>query len=241
MEENKRARNYIIKFLKDLDSNFNAKILFKEYTYFVNIPVNDTIQTIKFPRSLIDDFEGALENHKDSTYFYTLESAIKFNVYIELGSKGFLQGFDVSRAIISEKRDWLTKYRVDVTFDKKMAEILYYGLQYLNRFFTSLLKEHASLEFPEIEEDKKWVKSLIKYYKKEGSLNSEGAEIKNLQYLKAAAVSQIIDLEKKKGSERKQTILKAIDKKIYYIVSQLRKDPFLEIKLPVFISDIKEG
>ena len=64
---------------------------------------------------------------------------------------------------------------------------------------------------------------------------------KNLQYLKSAALSHIIDLEMKRSKEKKQTIRRAMNEEIYYIVSELRKDPFLEIKLPEFVHDLIAG
>ncbi len=111
----------------------------------------------------------------------------------------------------------------------------------MRRFLGSLLKEYTSLDLGEVEEHKKWIVSLIQYHDKEGNLDSSGVEIENLQYLKAAALSQILDLENKRKGEKRPTVIKALTKEIYYIVSQLRRDPFLEIKLPDFMHDLIAG
>jgi hypothetical protein len=85
------------------------------------------------------------------------------------------------------------------------------------------------------------VQTLIDYYEDKGHLNDIGVGTKNLQFLKAAAIKEIMDLEKMRKSEKRPTTLKALDKKIYEIVTELRKDPFLEIDLSVFIRDIAES
>lgn len=241
MKENENALSYIEKSIKELNINFNVSNSYQPFTYFVTVLLNDTQHTIKLPRSLIDDFEVALEKYIDTPYFGTLESAIKFNIYIALGSAGFLPDFEVSHEIINENREWIKKYAVDVFFNDKITKILLEGLKYLNRFFDSLLEKYPSLDLNEVKEHKEWIEDLLQYYNKEKTLNSPGVEIKNLQYLKSAALTQIIDLEEKRREEKKPIIKTALSKEIYYIVSELRKDPFLAIKLPDFVIDLIAG
>jgi len=238
MNENDQVLRYIENCIRELNTDFNVSILYKPFSYFVTVLLDDNQHTFGFERSLIDDFEIALEEYKDTSYFYTIESAIKFRIYIELGSAGLLPEFEVSREIINEKREWLKKYPVDVFFNDELTKVLHAGLEYLLRFFEPLLKEHPSLDLTDVEEHKEWIENLIRYYDKEGTLNSSGVGLKNLQYLKAAALSQILDLEEKRRNQRKPTIKRAMSRKIYDIVSQLRKAPFLEIELPGFFHDL---
>ena len=239
MEKNTQALNYIINCIKELDKNFLVKVKDVPYIYFFGITFNNKHYQLKFYESLIEDFEIALERYKNSDYFYSLESTIKFTIYINLGGEGLLKNFSISNELLNERREWVKDYRIDTVFNKQLTKILYDGLIKINDFFNSLLKD-KSLDLVEIKEDREWVQDLIQYYDKDHNLNSTGAGMRNLQYLKAAAVQQIFELEYRKKSEKMTTIKKAIDKKIYTVIlPQLRKDPFLDIELPEFIQDLK--
>lgn len=245
MKESKNALNYVQKLIEDLNNELSLKInvvdiRYEPFTYFVSVSVNNKTHRIEFERSVIDDLEVALEKYKHSRYFDTLESSIKFRIYVDLGKEGLLKGFDVSRKLISDRRDWIKDYKVNTSFSPEMTELLYEGLKKLLNFFNSQIEKHKSLnlDYSEIEENKHWAQGLIDYYDTHNHLNSTGVGTKNLQFLKAAAIKQIIDLEETRRSERTPTTLKALDKKIYDIVIELRKDPFLEIELPNFMCDI---
>jgi len=194
---------------------------------------------IEFPRSLLEDFEIALDKYKDSDCFRSLESAIKFKIYIKLGNEGLLRDTLISKELINEKREWLKDYRVNTVFDKENTEVFYKGLKNIISFFDSLLEKYKSLNLSEIEEDKKWIQNLIDYYEENKNLNSTGTGVRNLEYLKGAAIEQILTFENLKKTEQKPSVLRAIDKKTYSIVAQLRKDPFLQIRPPKFIHDLE--
>ena len=121
-----------------------------------------------------------------------------------------------------------------------MTEVLYEGLNDILSSLNAQLEEHRrmKIESTEIEENIKWAKSLIEYYDKNKHLNSAGAEIKNLQFLKAAAVNQIVSLEILRSQENRPTTWRALNSKVYDIVNELRRSPFLDIQLPSFIHDI---
>ena len=248
MSENENALNHIKKLIEDLNRNLPVTINvddidYASYSYVVRVSIVDEKRKIEFDRSIIDDLEVALAKYKGTKYFNTLESNVKFTIYIELGKEGLLDSFDISRELVNDKREWIKDYRVNTRFRPEFANILYNGLKGLRNFFDSLIEEHKSkkIDYSEIEENKDWVQTLIDYYKDKGHLNDTGVGTKNLQFLKAAAIKEIMDLEKMRKSEKRPTTLKALDKKIYEIVTELRKDPFLEIDLPVFIRDIAES
>lgn len=245
MSENENALNHIKKLIEDLNRNLPVNINvddidYVSYSYVVRVSIADETRRIEFDRSIIDDLEVALEKHKGTKYFDTLESNVKFIIYIELGKEGLLAGFDISCELINDKRDWIKDYRIDTKFRPEMAKILYEGLNMLCNFFDSQIEKHKVLgiSYADIEGNKKWAHSLIDYYNEHTHLNSLGVGIKNLEFFKSAAIKKIIDLEKIRKSERMPTTLKALDKKIYEIVVELRKDPFLEIKLPDFVRDL---
>ena len=210
------------------------------FSYVATLSINDNKHRLKFERNIIDDLEVALDKYRGTKYFDTLESSLKFNIYINLGQKGLLKDFKISKKLINDRRDWIKDYRVDTRFSDEMAKLLYTGLKKLLDFFNEQIEKHKSLDldYSVIEEDKDWVLSLIHFYDENKHLNSPDVRGKNLQFLKAALIRTIIDLEKLRAAEKIPTTIKSLDKKIYDIVIELRKDPFLEIKLPEFIHDI---
>ena len=241
MERNEKSINYIINLIKDLNREFFVKHTIYAYLYNFFVFLGENEYKIEFPRSLMDDFEIALDKYKNSDYFRSLDSAIKFNIYVKLGMEGLLRkDFLISKAILNEKRDWIKDYKVETLFNKEITEVFFNGLKDINIFLASLLKKYDSLDLANIKEDQERINNLIKYYESNHNLNSKGVSVRNLQYLKSAAVEQILVLENLKVAEQKPSILKAIDRKIYSIVEQLRKDPFLQIMLPEFIYDLEK-
>lgn len=240
MKENTLALEYIRNFINGLNKNFSVKTVDKGLAYVLRLFLGENHYDIRFSRSLIEDFEVALEKYKDSNYFYSLDSAIKFTAYITLGKEGLLKDFNISDEIINEKRDWLKDYKVMTAFEISITEVLYKGLTDIRKYFDELLEKHRDLDLSEIKDHRQWVARLIDYYDEKKNLNSTGVGIKNLKYLKAAAVAQILCLERRKRSEKDSSIARAIDRKVYYIVEQLRKDPFLGIELPDFINNLKQ-
>jgi hypothetical protein len=70
----------------------------------------------QFERALMDDFEIAIEKYKGTDYYYTLENAVRFEIYIAFGSKGLLTDFDISEKILKEKCEWLKRCDVTISF-----------------------------------------------------------------------------------------------------------------------------
>ena len=247
MEENVNALSHVKKLIEELNKDVSSNIkvdnidyVSTNYSYVATLSIDDNKHRIEFERSIIDDLEVALDKYQGTKYFDTLESSLKFNIYINLGQKGLLKDFKISKKLINDRRDWIKDYRVDTRFSDEMANLLYRGLKKLLDFFNKQIEKHKSLDldYSVIEENKDWVLSLINFYDENNHLNSPGVREKNLQFLKAALIRIIIDLEKMREAEKIPTTISALDKKIYDIVIKLRKDPFLEIKLPEFIHDI---
>lgn len=250
MKTNEKALNHVKTLIEDLNNDISSAVkvddinyVSSHYAYTAKVSIDDKKHNIEFERSIIDDLEVALEKYAGTKYFNTLESNVKFNMYMALGKEGLLKGFDVSHKLINDKRDWVKDYRVNTKFSPEMAKTLYDGLEKLYIFFDAQIKKHKRLEiaYSEIEENQKWAQSLAAYYKENDHLDSLGVGTKNLQFFKAAAIMQIIHLEKIKKSETMPTTLKELDNKIYAIVTELRKDPLLEIEPPDFIHDIEES
>ena len=245
MEIKEKAVDYIGDLIQNLGTRVSKEIVVEAtkyipFQYLFRVALEDESITVEFDRALIDDLEIALEKYQKTSYFNTLVSNVKFQVLIELGVRGFLGNFPISDEIINDKRDWIKNYQVETHFSPEMTELLYEGLLQLTKFFESQIKKHERLKipYPEIKENKEWAESLIGYYNQHKHLNSSGVGIRNLQFLKAAVIIQIMDFEKLRENERAPTTWKALNNKIYDIVIELRKDPFLEIQPPEFINDI---
>ena len=245
MEKNKRALDHIKGLVEKLNESIQndmtiEDIAYVSFTYRVRLKIGNELQVILFERSIIDDLEVAFDKYQGTAYFATLDSSVKFTIYISLGQLGLLGNFLISDELINEKRQWIKAYRIDTKFNEEMTEVLYEGLNDILSSLNAQLEEHKrmKIESTEIEENMKWAKSLIEYYDNNKHLNSAGAEIKNLQFLKAAAVNQIVSLEILRGQEKRPTTWRALNSKVYDIVNELRRSPFLDVQLPSFIHDI---
>lgn len=245
MEIKEKAVDYIGDLIQNLGARVSKEIVVEAtkyipFQYLFRVAIEDEGITVEFDRALIDDLEIALEKYQNTSYFNTLVSNVKFQVLIELGVRGFLGNFPISDEIINDKRDWIKNYQVETHFSPEMTELLYEGLLQLTKFFESQIKKHERMKipYPEIKENKEWAESLIGYYSQHKHLNSSGVGIRNLQFLKTAVIIQIMGFEKLRENERAPTTWKTLNNKIYDIVIELRKDPFLEIQPPEFINDI---
>ena len=245
MEIKEKAVDYIGDLIQNLGARVSKEIVVEAtkyipFQYLFRVAIEDEGITVEFDRALIDDLEIALEKYQKTSYFSTLESNVKFQALIELGVRGFLGNFPISDEIINDKRDWIKNYQVETHFSPEMTELLYEGLLQLTKFFESQIKKHERMKipYPEIKENKEWAESLIGYYSQHKHLNSSGVGIRNLQFLKTAVIIQIMGFEKLRENERAPTTWKTLNNKIYDIVIELRKDPFLEIQPPEFINDI---
>ena len=242
MAENEKALKYVSDFIKDLlKADVSSDIQYKDFSYIVKVTTNDETWPLTFSKSLIDDFDIALEKYKGTNYLRGLETSVKFTFYNVFGVNNMLPSdFKISDAIISERREWIKSYRVDVRFDEEITRTLIEGLKLLSSCFSGLIKRYGQLDIRDITSHKSRIDKLIDYHKKHGNLNSDGAEQESLSYIKAAAVTYIIDLERQQNGTDLDLVRRAINKKIFGIVEWLRMSPFLDIKLPSFMKDISK-
>jgi hypothetical protein len=228
MSEDKNSIAYISRIINELVPTAEIRV-FPEYRFIIQLEGNSI--EVNFERDIIDDFDVALEKYRNSNYFHTLENRIKFRIYILLGKEGLLPDFDISSEILNEKGEWLKSYSADMKFENWFCGILYEGLKLLSGSLEATLSG-TDLELNEIRTDKEFVDSLINYYEEKGNLTSRGVEIESLSFLKAAAVCVILEREKSKKETAIPRLKKGYDRDIYFILSEIRKDPFRDIKLP---------
>jgi hypothetical protein len=227
-----KSERYIADLVKRLVPDA-AVLRVRDLTF--QIDLHDSQIEVRFDRSLMEDFEVALEHFPNTNYIYTLENRIKFRLLIDIGREGLIPDLEISIELLREKGEWLKSLRTDVAFDTEFCAILYDGLKLLSG---SIAKTLASgLKLPEVEAEKQVVDSLKRYYKEHGHLTSPGAEIESLSYLKAAAVCVILEKERAKREAGIPRIRKAIDREIYSIVSKIRDNPFRDIRLPEAVHD----
>ena len=234
-----KAVEFIIGVLHELDSE--AEVLFDRnsvnlFIYRFSVISKGEGVDFQFPRALMDDFEIAIEKYKGTDYYYTLENAVRFEVYIALGSKGLLDDFHISEEILKEKGEWLKRCSVAVSFDAKMTKALNNGLKRLSDFLGRVASAH-NLDLKDMRIEKAYIEGLIEYSEKHGHLNSDGVGVESLGFLKAGAVCEIIEKEKQRSHVLIPRVKKEIGKEIYQIVQTLRRAPFLGIKLPECIHD----
>lgn len=231
-ERFEQSSRYVIEFLKWLAPEAAVQQL-PEFTFRINFQEEQI--DMRFDRAEMEDFEIALEKFRNTSYFHTLENRVRFRIFGALGSKGLIPHLQISSELLREKGEWLKNLRTDVTFDPEFSAVLYQGLKL---FSASIVKTLASgLKLPEVEVEREVVDNLINYYVEKGHLNSTGASMESLSYLKAAAVCVIMEKEKARAAADIPRVRKAIDAEIYSIVSVIRHDPFRDIKLPEAVHD----
>jgi hypothetical protein len=227
-----QSSRHITEFLKWLTPEATVKQV-PEFIFRIDFRGEQT--DVRFDRSEMEDFEVALEKFRNTNYFHTLENRIRFRIFIALGAKGLIPYLQISSELLREKGEWLKNISIDVAFETAFGAILYQGLKLLS---ASIAKTLASgLNLPEVEAEKQVVDSLVNFYEEKGHLNSTGARMESLSYLKAAAVCAIMEKEKARQQADIPRVRKAIDAEIYSIVSVIRDDPFRDIKLPEAIHD----
>lgn len=223
---------YITELLERFASNATVQ-QYGESTFRIATP--DTCTDVRFDQTELDDFEVALERFQNTNYFHTMENRIKFGVLVSIGKEGLIPDLDISSELLREKGEWLKHIRVDVCFDTQFCVILNQGLRLLLQSIERTLA--SGLKLPEVEAEKQIIENLSGYYKENGHLSSSGAEIESLSFIKAAALSVIMEKEKAKRETQIPRVRKALDGEIYSIVSRIRADPFRDIKLPEAMHD----
>lgn len=238
---NSLATNYIEKFLIGLLPNCRIEFLsnspsFDGYTFLVTC--NTSRIPIKYSFELIEDFDVALEKLRNTIYYYSLISQVKFIALSKLAEEGLLDTYIISDEFLSEKREWLKEYSVNIKFDNEFTEHLVEGLTELSKFLENILSS-SKHNVEGIQYEKNYIDNLLSYRQREGNLNSKGAETESLSFLKAAALYKILLLEKERENQIIPRVKTGITKTIYSIVAKLRSTPFLDIKLPECIDDYK--
>jgi len=161
---------------------------------------------------------------------------------LSLGRAGFIPHFKISEAFLKEDRkDWWKDTYIRLSFDKDMTEWLYSGLRRLETYLVSNLEriKRETAEVAQVKEDLVRISGILDYYERhEKSLNESAASVKSLALLKAAAISEIVRLEREREAGKKPGfVLRAKEAEIYAIAERLRGESFLEVRPPRWLED----
>lgn len=237
MDKHENAISYVIKLINSLDSTAEVEVTQpRPYQYCFCIDIKGQQLNFTFNRSTMDDFENSIVTEKGSDRYYATEGFIKFQVYIALGQAGLISHFDISDEFLNEKRDWLQRYSAKLEKPAWLYEVFYQGLKRLSTFLADLIDKHKTVP-AEIKEEQEDISHLIKWYDEHHNFTDAGISKSSLGYFKAAAVCVILDREKERKLIKVPRILKTKDQEIYSIVSQMRENPFPQIKMPDCIFD----
>lgn len=238
-----KAVEFVINTVKDLEGRIAISLNERYLGFFVyrfHMVLNDQEVNIEFARSIMDDFESAIENYHGTSYYNGLEKEIKFKIYETLGSNGLIADFEISRELVNEIVDYWkegqSEYRV--ALNQKMSKSIFNGLNKLSDFLAYLITEHK-IERKDISSTKMSIDKLIDYYKEYNHLREERASVDNLGLLKAAAVCEIIHKEKERSRNSLPIVKSELTKEIYEIVSVIREEPFRCVKMPSFVEDYR--
>jgi hypothetical protein len=235
-----KAVDFVINTIKALDDRIIIDLSNRwldMFIYLFHIELNDKKFDIEFGKARMDNFESAIENYSETSYYYELEKEIKFRIYETLGSNGLITDFEVSRELINEIEDrWKEGDSLyPVSLNQKMNESIFNGLNKLSDFLTYLITEHK-IKRADIMAAKKGIDNLIAHYIKYNNL-CDRASIDNLGLLKAAAVCEITHKEKERSQNSIPIVKSELTKGIFEIVSIIREEPFRRIKMPSFVAD----
>ena len=166
---------------------------------------------------------------------------IDFKIYIELTKAGLLPSFRISQKFMeeaTERRDWWNDQYVRVAFDNKITAVLSSGLKKLKELLEKTLNEKAvdASRLSGLKEDLDVTGSIIAYYDVHKSLDETAAGIKSLSNLKAAAIYEIVDRERRRDNNRPYLTSK-IHEEICWITTFLREGVFLEVRPPDWLID----
>ncbi len=141
----------------------------------------------------------------------------------------------LSELLINDEREWLARCKLDTAFDPEFAEGLYGGLTSLQSSLAGTLE--AGVDLPEVKADLQIIGDLVAWYGSTQSLNTLGAELASLSFLKAAALCWMLDLEEKKTKELRPRVKAALDRKIYELCAWTQTTPYKLVKLPTAVFD----
>ena len=112
-EDYENTFTFVNEFLSGLNPEFQVDFVRTAFSFNARIEIYPNYVMVELNRDLLDDFEAALASAKYNSYYYTIESNLKFQFYLALGIHGFLPDFVISDVIINENRAWLKSYRCD--------------------------------------------------------------------------------------------------------------------------------
>ncbi|MCK9615279.1 MAG: hypothetical protein M0R48_07245 [Candidatus Omnitrophica bacterium] len=238
--ENKEAVRYI----NDLIQNILPGVAIdihqqNHFNYSFNVKNNGESCNIIFGRDDMDDFDKALQSDHNSDYYRGLEGSIKFKIYISLGKAGLIPKFPIAKQILDEKRDWHNDVMVHFVREDWFYKVLEVGLKDLKMFLEDIIEKHGPQS--EIENELEHIEGLLSYYNKHKSFEERGASDVSLGYLKAAAIAVVLKKEKECQEIKIPRVLQTKNKEIYDIVDELRKDFFLQTKMPDCVYDYAEN
>jgi len=233
MKQFPKAAECVTEFTKELDPN--AQMSWVAHNFTCAIELRGKQVSVAFSRELMDDFEVAIEKYHGTSYFETMRNRVRFPILVATGEKGLIPEFRISGELFQEQGEWLRTFRADVEFPPEIYGTLDHGLELLSVSMARQLS--TGLKLPDIEADKRIVDSLREYYRTAKHFNSRGAELGSLSFLKAAALCVILELEQRKAAERRPRLQEAFDREIYSLVSIVRDDPLVDIKLPDAMQD----
>jgi len=235
---------YIAKLAKSLYGGDSIELLFSNAEFYLKLPRSSERDIIiLLPLSVVEDFDSALLNYKDTPYFYTIENLLKYNICSELVKKQFSPNLHVSDEMINEKGDWINPQVTNVynvSFNSRMTKHLADGLKQILSGLDKILGMSEFLNLNDFKKHKEDVRTIYSYYDKHGNLNDPAVSVSSLQILKASAVCKIIILEADKINAKITRIAKSIDEEIYYIAEQMHDQLFFRIQIPEFMQSIKE-
>lgn len=209
------------------------------YSFRVLLYEKDRSETvIVFSEENMEDFSA-----DDTDYGIRFRYYIDFKIYIEFIRASLLSSFRISKIFIQEatdrrKDDWWNDRYVRVAFDNKITKVFSDGLkklkEVLERTFIENIVDASSLS--ELKEALDIINSILGYYNVHKSLDETAASIKSLSILKAAAIYEIVERERKRDNKR-QYLTDKINKEICDIAAFLREGAFLEVRPPEWLGD----
>ncbi|MDD5166229.1 MAG: hypothetical protein PHQ57_02425 [Candidatus Omnitrophica bacterium] len=231
---NQRAISYVVNLITGVLPGVEVSISKKDHLNY-RFYISPHELEIGFSRATMDDFQSAIEKHQNTDQYRSLEGFIKFHVYVLLGQNGLIPQFIISKELLDEKRDWYSNISVSFERAEWFYKVLEIGLKDLANFLEDVMKKYGSQ--PEFETEHKHITNLLSFYNQHKSFTERGTSEVSLGYLKGAAVAVILKKEKERLKINIPRILHTKNKEIYDIVDELRKDYFLQTKMPDCVYD----
>ncbi len=200
-----------------------------------------TIHELEFSEERVEDFGAARIREPRSDYGLRFKHYVDFKIYVELGKAGLTPQFSIARAFVDEKRgDWWGDKYAPVHAEGDFARVLYAGLKKAAEVLSRYVNEYTAKDekATRLEEDRDRVQGMIGYHDShQGSLSENRSSVKSIALLKAAAILEILAMEKSMREENRPSFTQAIAKKLYTVAEQLRTGPFLEVECPWWMKD----